>query len=160
MVRIARSGAKISDSLAHVFICIMTKSGVLLGPPTMEMYSNADEICEAVGHKKRPGKLWVYPTSMKWPANLTQTPNGKGSRVVWCAIIPQQNEMVDKDVDASLERLASWIKATGMPMKIAVYNDGCFFACDRYNGRALMFNEKLERYLNEWDVEVFYPNFK
>ena len=160
MVRIARPGSKIENSMAHVFICIMTKDGALPGAPTMEMWGKVNEIFDAVGYKKRPGKLWVYPTRMKWPAGLAKTPNGKDSRVVWCAIVPQQRAEEDKDIDASLELLASCIKATGMQMKIAAYNDGGFFECTSYNRQANKYNEKLNKYLGEWDVEVFYPSFK
>lgn len=159
MIRIARSGSSISDSLAQVFVCIMTHDGFLIGPPTMEVCSKTKEICQSVGYKKRPGKLWVYPTIMKWPESINPTPNGKSSRVVWCAIIPQQHEMTDKYIDMSLELLASWLKAISTPLKIAAYNDGCFFKCERYGGKALVFNEKLNHHLNGMDVEVFYPKF-
>jgi len=160
MVHIARAGSDVSNSLAHIFVCIMTKDGALLGAPTMDLYSKSDEICEAVGYKKRPGRLWVYPTKLKWPGSMVKTPNDKDSRVVWCAIIPQQKAEEDQDVDLSLELLASWIKATGMPLKIAVYNDGRFFECERYDSKTQVFNKKLEKHLSDWDVEVFYPKFK
>lgn len=147
---------KMSESTAHVFVYILTEDGIMMGHVPDAMRQKADEIINAVAAAKRPGRLWVSPFQMNWPQGMNPTPNGQPSRNVWGVLIPQQKEKYSHELMLSLELLASWIKATNLPLRIAVYDDGRFY---KHGDRLMAGNEyqnKLQHFLGEWDVAIYH----
>ena len=147
---------KMSESTAHVFVYILTEDGSMMAHVPDAMRQKAAEIIDMVAATKRPGRLWVYPFQMDWPKGMNPTPNGQPSRNVWGVLIPQQKEKYSYELMLSLELLASWIKATNLPLRIATYDDGRFY---KHGDRQMAGNEyqnQLQHFLGEWDVAIYH----
>lgn len=151
-----------SSSTAHVFIRFFTPDGQSLREPHPRdtCYSLVSDIQSRINPNSIYGRLWIRPVKVPWPESMgDDTPNGLRERTVWAVAVPRGKAGSSYSVYTSFDILRQWLKSTGLPLRIAIVNDGSNGPYSYYSmlmdSDARATEALIKKYLDDWDVEVY-----
>lgn len=161
MIKIMPKKANMYSSTAHVFVKFFSIENKHFEERCVGEFSTLDSyVRRAVNVKDIPGRLWIRPAKVPWPKSMGEnTPNGAPDRTVWHALIPRNSVRHGYTVNESMKLLVQWLKQTGLPLRVAIMNDGieefsvpgiAVYDIDRDDAVKVFKN-----YLEPWDVEVY-----
>lgn len=170
MIQEMSPSAHLYDSTAHVFVWFCSIKNDRYGDP------HGGDACRglhrdienSVAPRNAPGRLWIRPEKVRWPASMgSETPNGAAERTVWQVIIPRgagNPYGPSAAVLDSLELLDKWLKQTGFPLRVAVYNNGSTeYGKNKRGGSNYVPIDSdrrstlraIKQRIPKWDVEVY-----
>lgn len=161
MIRIMPKRANMYDSTAHVFVKFFSIENRHFDEVHCGKFGGLkSSIKQAVNKKDIRGRLWIRPGKLSWPKSMGEnTPNGAPDRTVWHVMIPRGCCENQHATSISLQLLAQWLTQTGLPLRVAIYNDGLeekiypnYISYDSELDKAV---EVFRKYLDRWEVEVY-----
>lgn len=162
MIRKMPVNARMCDSTAHVFVRFFSPDGKTHREPSVRdaCFYLVREIQEKINPESIYGRLWIRPVKVPWPESMgNDTPNGLRERTVWVVAIPRGRQGTRYSVYDSLDLLHKWLKNTGLPLRIAIVNDGSKGLYSHYDmlmvDDARETDDLIKKYLDEWEVEIY-----